>query len=82
VYYNSFRRYKDEETRYCWQEETLTFNNSLESSNIGESQREVMLSCNIGLSTIYDTEKQKDQLGLFIESSESVKDLFKQQTLE
>jgi len=41
-----------------------------------------MLSRNIRSSTVYDIEKQKDQLRLFIASSESVKDLFKQQTLE
>jgi len=41
-----------------------------------------MLSCNTGSSTIYDIEKQKDQLRLFIASSDSVKDFFKQQTLE
>jgi hypothetical protein len=41
-----------------------------------------MLSLNNGSSTICDVEKQKDQLRLYIAASESVKVLFKQQTLK
>lgn len=42
----------------------------------GESQREIMASYNIWLSTIYG-KKWKDQLRSFMASSGSVKDLFK-----
>jgi len=40
-----------------------------------------MASHNITLSPIYDTDKQMDQLWLFMPPSESVQDLVKQQTL-
>jgi len=43
---------------------------------------EVMASHNITLSTIYDVDKQTDQLWLFIPPSERVQDLVKQQTLK
>jgi transposase len=43
----------------------------------GKSQREIMASYNIHLSTIYDIKKWKDQLWSFMASSGSVKDLSK-----
>ena len=48
----------------------------------GESQNVVVASYNIGLSAVYDIKKQKDQLQLLMVSSESVKGLFKLQTLK
>jgi hypothetical protein len=48
----------------------------------GESRSVVMASYNIGLLTVYDIKKQKGQLQMFMVSSESVKGLFKQQTLK
>jgi hypothetical protein len=48
----------------------------------GKSQKEVLASYNSRLSTIYDTKKCKDKLQLFMESNESVKNLFKQYTLK
>jgi hypothetical protein len=41
-----------------------------------------MASYNTDLSAVHDVKKQKDQLWLFVESSESVKGLCKQQTLK
>jgi hypothetical protein len=48
---------------------------------IGENQREIVTSYKFGSSTSYDIEKQKNQLGLFIASNESVKHLFRPETL-
>jgi len=48
----------------------------------GESRSVVMAAYNIGSSTIYDIRKQKDQLRLFLASSENVKGLLKRQTLK
>jgi hypothetical protein len=42
-----------------------------------ESPREIMASYSIGLPTIYDITKQKDQLQSFTASSGSMKDFFK-----
>jgi hypothetical protein len=47
-----------------------------------EHQNKVMASYDIGLSTIYDTMKWTGQLQSVIASSESVKNLFEQQTLK
>jgi CENP-B N-terminal DNA-binding domain. len=51
-------------------------------SENGESQREVMTSCNIGLSTVFVIKNQKDWLQLFMASSDSEKTFFMQQTLK
>jgi hypothetical protein len=48
----------------------------------GKNQRDFMASYSIRSPTVYETKKQKDQLWLFITSSESLKGLFKQQTLQ
>jgi hypothetical protein len=45
--------------------------------DIARSRREVMTSHNIGLSTVFNMEKQKDQLHSFISASESVKGVVK-----
>jgi len=39
---------------------------------IGESRSVLLASYSIGLLTVYDTEKQKEQLQLFMASNESV----------
>jgi hypothetical protein len=44
------------------------------------SWRDVVDSHNMGLSSICDVKKQKDQICSFVESSEIVKDIFKWQT--
>jgi CENP-B N-terminal DNA-binding domain. len=43
----------------------------------GERQREVMSSYNMGLSTIYDVKRMKDQLQSLMASSECMKGLCK-----
>ena len=43
----------------------------------GQNQRKAMASYNIGLLTVYDIKKHKDQLRLFMVSSGSMKDLLK-----
>lgn len=49
---------------------------------IGKNQTEVMASCNVGSSNIYDIKKWKGQSQSFMASSESFKNLFKGQTLK
>ena len=77
-YFNGFRRSKDEKTKYCCQEATCNFKDSSELKLIRRSEnreilRDVMASCNIGSSTVYDIKKQKDQLWSFMASSGSLK---------
>ena len=52
----------------------------IRSVGSGISWRKVGESHNLGLSSICDVKKQKDQLWSFMESSEFVNDLFKWQT--
>jgi hypothetical protein len=47
-----------------------------------ENQSVVVTSYNIGLSTVYEIRKQKDQLQMLLISSESGKGLFRLQTLK
>ena len=78
-YCNGFRRSKDEKTKYCCQEATCNFNDSsalkiIRRTESSEIIRDVMASCNIGSSTVYDMKKEKDQLWSFMVSSGSLKE--------
>ena len=63
-----------------WKHATLTVHQKIEiirKLESNRSQREVVASYNIALSTIHDIKKWKDNLQLVMVSHESVKDIFK-----
>jgi len=60
-----FRRSQDEQTRYCWQEEThITLTQKLDIIRRLESSKSqnMFRASNNGLSTVYVIKKQKSQL--------------------